>query len=502
VAPDSPGNAVSLANIPTYRKLLANFPSTTLLASGEAVGLPYGEPGNSEVGHLNIGAGRIVYQDLPRINMSIADGTFLNNQTLISAVERAKERKSKIHLVGLVGLSGVHSSIEHLYALLWLIKEHQYDSVYLHLFTDGRDSPPTASKQFLPQLELRLSHMGLGKIASVTGRYFGMDRDFHWDRTEKAYQAIALGKASFYVREATQAIDQAYERGETDEFIQPTAVTDGTGRPLAAVDEGDVVIAFNFRTDRMRQLTRAFTVQDFNDFPTRKYADLAYYTLTQYDQNFNLPIAFPPEEVKLPLARVISESKLRQLHIAETEKYPHVTYFLNGGREAPFSLEDRILVPSPKVATYDQEPAMSTSAISELIVGKIKSRSYDLLVANIANPDMVGHSGDLAATIKALEADDKLFDEVSRAVLGHYGALIITADHGNAEAKFGPNGEVQTGHTTNPVPFIAVTRELMTSNQKKLQSGILADVAPSVLSLMGLNIPQTMTGRNLLAELL
>lgn len=498
VAPDSDGNAISKANLPTYRKLLANFPTTTLLASGEAVGLPYGEAGNSEVGHLNIGAGRVVYQDLPRINMAIADGSFLQNKTLIAAVAKAKANRGKLHLIGLAGPSGVHSSVEHLYALLWLIREQNYREVYLHLFTDGRDSSPSAAKTFIPQLEVRLHQMGVGKVASISGRYFGMDRDFHWERTKASYDAIASGKGGRYANSAAEAIEIAYAAGETDEFVKPTVITNPQKKPLATVEEGDVIICFNFRSDRVRQITRAFTEKDFDGFPTRSYVDLTYVCMTSYDKAFNLPIAFPPEEVKVPIARVISEAGLRQLHLAETEKYPHVTYFLNGGREAPFPLEERVLVPSPKVATYDQEPAMSTPALTELIVSKLKSGSYDLIVANVANPDMVGHTGDMGATIKAVESVDKLFEAVLSQVLAQYGALIITADHGNAEAKFGPHGEVQTGHTTNPVPFIVATRELMTVQQKKITSGILADVAPTVLGLMGLAAPGTMTGRNLL----
>ena len=501
VAPDGPGNAIQAAHLPYYRKLLANFPNTTLLSSGEAVGLPYGEPGNSEVGHLNIGAGRVVYQDLPRINMSLADGSFVRNQVIVSAINKAKTNGSKVHLIGLAGPSGVHSSAEHLYGLLVMLKDQGYSNVFLHLFTDGRDSPPKSAKAFIGQLEVRIGQIGLGKIATLGGRYFGMDRDFHWDRTQAAYEAIANGKSLHQSQSAGQAIDEAYARGETDEFIQPTIITNPAKRPLATVEEGDVVICFNFRPDRVRQITRAFTEKPFEPFRVRSYIDLTYVCLTRYDPTFNLPVAFPPEEVKLPLARVISEAKLRQLHVAETEKYPHVTYFLNGGREAPMAGEDRILVPSPKVATYDQEPAMSTPAIAETILGKLKSGSYDFIVVNIAAPDMVGHSGQLDATIAAAQATDQYLEAVTNQVLALYGAHIITADHGNAEEKIDPHGQVSTSHTTNPVPAIIVSRELMTSLQKRIQSGILADVAPTVLTLMGLAVPLSMTGRNLLAEL-
>lgn len=499
VAPDGPGNAVGQANLPTYRKLLSGFPNTTLLASSESVGLPYGEPGNSEVGHLNIGAGRIVYQELPRINMSIADGSFLKNPVLLSAVAKAKDHRSKIHLIGLVGPAGVHSSIEHLFGLLWLVKEQGYSNVFLHLFTDGRDSSPSAGKTYLETVQAKLATLGLGKIATVSGRYYGMDRDFHWDRTLLSYDAIAKG-IGLTAASPLEAITSAYERGETDEFIKPTVITSSQHHPVATVEEGDVVICFNFRADRMRQLTRAFTEQSFQVFPTRHYTDLTYVTMTRYSDQFNLPVAFPQPEIKLPLARVISEAKLRQLHLAETEKYPHVTYFFNGGREEPYPLEDRILVPSPQVATYDLQPAMSTPALSEIIIEKLRAQTYDFIVANVASPDMVGHTGSLQATIKALEAVDPLFSAVTNQVLALGGALVITSDHGNAEAKFGPNGEVQTGHTTNPVPIIFVSRELQTTIQKKLRSGILADVAPTVLTLLGLSVPQSMSGRNLLAE--
>ncbi len=501
VAPDGPGNAISQANLPVYRRLLANFPNTTLLASGEAVGLPYGEPGNSEVGHLNIGAGRVVYQDLPRINMAISDGAFLKNEVLISAMGKARSRGSKLHLMGLASPAGVHSSVEHLYTLLLMAKEQGLPQVFLHLFTDGRDSSPTSARSFIPQLEVRLKQMGIGVIASLSGRYYGMDRDFHWDRTDLAYQAIAKGTGKFTAGTGSEAVSQAYARNETDEFIQPTIIIGSQKRPVATVDEDDVVISFNFRDDRIRQITRAFSEESFSEFPVRKYLNLTYVCLTRYDEHFNLPVAFPPMDVKLPLARVISEAKLRQLHMAETEKYPHVTYFLNGGREEAMALEERILVPSPKVATYDQEPQMSTPALSELLLQKLRQRSFDFIVANVAAPDMVGHTGQIPATIKAVEAADQLFEVVTKEVLSLYGAVIITADHGNAEAKLDVDGTVQTSHTTNPVPFIAISRELMTSQQKKLSSGILADIAPTVLSLMGLSVPQTMSGRNLLAEL-
>lgn len=501
VAPDAAGNAVTQANIPNYNRLLSSFPNTVLLASGEAVGLPYAEPGNSEVGHLNIGAGRIVYQDLPRINMSIADGTFLANSTIIAAIDRARARGSKIHLMGLVGMSGVHSSIEHLYAILWMLREQKFSNVFLHVFTDGRDSPPTAAKTFIPQVDERLKKFGVGQIASVSGRYFAMDRDSHWERTQLAYQAIAAGSSQFTASSALEAVELGYQRGKTDEFIEPTIIMNSQKRPIATVEEGDVIISFNFRADRVRQITKAFIDPFFTDFPVRRFHDLMYMTMTRYDDTFNLPIAFPPEDVKLPLSRVISEAGLSQLHIAETEKYPHVTYFLNGGREQPSPREDRILIPSPKVATYDLEPAMSTAAISETLVKKIKERSHDFIVVNIACPDMVGHTGNLKATIQAVESVDKLFSDVLNEVMAHYGALIITADHGNAEYKLGLHGEPMTSHTTNPVPFIVVSRELMTSSQKKLSRGILADIAPTVLSLLGLNVPSSMTGHNLLAEI-
>jgi 2,3-bisphosphoglycerate-independent phosphoglycerate mutase len=502
VAPPTPGNAITSAQTPFYNRLLAGYPNTTLQASGEAVGLPFGEPGNSEVGHLNIGAGRIVYQDLPRINMAIAGGTFLTNPTLVSAVERARANHSRIHLMGLVGVSGVHSSLEHLYAILWLLKEKQFGNVFLHAFTDGRDSPPTASQIFIPQIEERMNQIGIGRVATLGGRYYGMDRDLHWDRTERAYQAIAQGKSTFQASSGSEALSAGYSRGETDEFIQPTVVVNAQGRPLATVEEGDILISFNFRADRVRQITRAFTEQGFTEFAIRRYIDLSYVTMTQYDKQFNLPIAFPPEDVQLPIARVISNAGLRQLHVAETEKYPHITYFLNGGHEAPMVGEDRILIPSPQVATYDLEPQMSTPALTDIIVKKLKGKFYDFLVVNVAAPDMVGHTGNLTATIKAVEATDKLFNEIVNNVVSQYGAVIITADHGNAEDKLGPHGEVLTSHTINPVPFIAISRELLTSTQKELKSGILADVAPTILGLLGLQVPSSMTGRNLLSEIL
>lgn len=498
IAPPSEGNAVTLAKTPNMSSYLASFPSCQLRASGEWVGLPRGEPGNSEVGHLNIGAGRIVYQDLPRINMSIADGSFLNNQAFSLAFEHAKKSASRVHLMGLVGLGGVHSSLEHLYALLWLCKEHglNQDQVILHLFTDGRDSPPNVSPLYLSEIEYRIREIGTGKIASIIGRYYAMDRDKRWERVQKAYDLLTLGvgeKASSVL----EAVEKAYKQGQTDEFITPRLI-DSAFTPIS---DNDAVIFFNFRSDRSRQLTKAFISPTFDKFERQAHPkNLFFVTMTEYEKDLPVSaIAFPTFNVEMPLGRIISEKKLQQLHIAETEKYPHVTFFFNGGREDPFPGEKRIMLPSPKVATYDLKPEMSAYAITDILEQQLVSGIYDFVVVNFANGDMVGHTGVLSATIQAVEVVDRCLGRVVNAALSNLnGACIITADHGNAEEKVNlQTGEVLTEHTTNPVPFCIVASDLR--GQRRLPSGILADITPTILGLMGINPPSSVTGRNLLS---
>lgn len=498
IAPPGRGNAVVLANTPTISSISAAFPHTRLQASGEWVGLPRGEDGNSEVGHLNLGAGRIVYQDLPRINLAIADGTFLRNEALLKAVSYARERSSRVHLLGLTGLGGVHSSLEHLYALLWLCKENglRKDQILLHVFADGRDCPPTAGPMYISEIEHRLKEVGVGRIATVSGRYYAMDRDKRWERTQKAYAAIVEGTGE-KADSALEALESSYRKDATDEFILPTVIVP-KGGDLGTVKDGDAVIFFNFRSDRSRQLTMAFVQPGFDGFVRNKVVkDLFFVTMTEYEKG--LPVsatAFPSEDVAMPLGRILMENDLRQLHITETEKYPHVTYYFNGGREDPFRGEDRALISSPRVETYDLKPEMSAWGITDILLQRVKQRLYDFIIVNYANPDMVGHTGKIPASIKAVETVDQCVAKVIDAALAMGGVCLITADHGNVEELINlQTGEVDTEHSTNPVPFIVVAKEFSARN---LSFGILADVAPTILGLMNIDKPATMTGRNLL----
>lgn len=499
IAPPGPGNAVSLAETPNFKKLLLSSPHGQLLTSGEPVGLPKGEPGNSEVGHLNIGAGRVVYEDVSRINMAIADGSFQRNTSLLQSITHQKKFQSQIHIIGLLGGSSVHSSLEHLYALLWTLKEVGGQNILLHLFTDGRDSPANSALKYLGELEQKLKSLSLGRIASVSGRYWGMDRDQRWDRTEKAYLAIT-GQLDNVGENPEKVILDSYKQKVTDEFIEPAVVVDRQNQKHQLKDN-DCLIFFNFRPDRIRQILKALVLQDFNNFERGKvFNNLFVVTLTEYEKNLPVSVAFPPETIKLPLTRIISENGLRQLHIAETEKYAHVTYFLNGGREEPYPGEERVLIPSPKVATYDLKPEMSALEVTETAIKKLSSGIYDFLVVNYANPDMVGHTGKILETTKALEAVDACLGKIARIVESLNGALVVTSDHGNAEQLIDPmTGQPDTAHTTNPVPIIISHPSLSGLKGNFLTQGSLSDVAPTILKLMGLSIPGSMTGRSLLS---
>lgn len=498
IADKSAGNAIELSNKPHFNSFLNAYAHTQLLASGESVGLPKNEDGNSEVGHLNLGAGRIVYQDLPRINMSIADGSFLTNQELISAVSYAKQNNSKLHLIGLFGSSGVHSSKEHLYALLNLASQQGFKNVFLHLFTDGRDSPPQEAGILITELQDNIKKAGVGKVATVSGRYYGMDRDNRWDRVKKAYDAMtaAIGTSANSAREGIEA---SYANKITDEFIEPIVIQEN-GKPVATVADNDAIIFFNFRPDRARELTKAFILPDFNFFTRSKKVNVYFVTMTEYEKGLPVTSVFKPEQVEMPLTKIISDHEVRQLHIAETEKYPHVTYFFNGGKEDPYPNEDRVLIPSPKVSTYDLKPEMSAFEITDALMQKLSLNLYEFVIVNFANADMVGHTGKIPETVKAVEVLDDCIGKIVSKVLMIDGTVIITADHGNAEEMINPQtGGVDTEHSVNPVPFIAINKELGQNPGMQLRQGILADVAPTVLDLMGIEKPESIRGTNLIS---
>jgi 2,3-bisphosphoglycerate-independent phosphoglycerate mutase len=486
-------NAIARGDTPHITLLSELYPATSLACSGEAVGLPDGQMGNSEVGHLNIGAGRIVYQELTRISKAIRDGDFFTNPVLGEVVAAVRRSGSALHLMGLVSDGGVHSHITHLYALLELAKRAGLTKVYVHAYLDGRDVPPSSALEYLDALEDRMAEAGVGRIATVSGRYWAMDRDKRWERIEKAYAAL-VHRQGETAPSARAAVEQAYARGETDEFVLPTVVECGAGCGISA---GDGVIFFNFRPDRARQLTRVFTDKAFAQF-ARPFLPLHFATFTQYDETLPAPIAFPPQRITNTLGEVFSAAGLTQLRIAETEKYAHVTYFFNGGEEKPLPGEDRVLIPSPKVATYDLKPEMSAVEVTDRVVKEIKTGKYDLIVMNYANGDMVGHTGYLEAAIKAVGVVDKCVGRVTDAIRDRGGIACITADHGNADCMLDAStGEPLTAHTLNPVPFILVSEQ---HRQARLRSGILADIAPTILDLASLAQPAEMTGRTLIIK--
>jgi len=487
-----PSNAITQAGTPHLTLLAELYPHTVLACSGEAVGLPEGQMGNSEVGHLNIGAGRIVYQDLTRISKAIRDGDFFANNVLGDVIAAVKKNGSALHFMGLVSDGGVHSHITHIYGLLELAKRAGLRDVYIHAYLDGRDVPPTSAREYLDALEAKAAALGVGRIATISGRYWAMDRDKRWERIAKAYAAL-VDREGERAPDARTAVEQAYARGETDEFVLPTVI----GGDRGAIRAGDGVIFFNFRPDRARQLTRAFTDREFAAFP-RPYIPLAFATFTQYDETLDVPVAFPPQYIKNTLGEVFSAAGLTQLRIAETEKYAHVTYFFNGGDEKPLPGEERVLIPSPKVATYDLKPEMSAIEVTDRAVAEIRSGKFDLIVMNYANGDMVGHTGLLDAAVKAVRVVDNCVGRVVDAVRDRGGIACITADHGNADQMIDPaSGEALTAHTLNPVPFILVSER---HRQARLRSGILADIAPTVLDLASLAQPAEMTGRTLIIK--
>ena len=496
--PLTESNAIFVADTPNMDRWQSSYPYTTLLCHDGAVGLPEGQMGNSEVGHLNIGAGRIVYQDFTRINHAIESGSFFDNDVLKQAFTSAGHKKSAVHLMGLVSDGGVHSHLNHLLALLKMAADHGLKEVYIHAFMDGRDTPPTSGVNYITQLQHELTWIGTGRLATISGRFYAMDRDTRWERVKVAWQAIVEGQGVLG-RDPVQAVKDAYHRGETDEFIKPVVLLDESGDPVATVQDNDIVLMFNFRADRVRELTRVFTDNNWDEFAiNHRPALAAYITFTSYDKHFTLPVVFPPLSMDHILAEEISAAGLRQLRIAETEKYAHVTYFFNGGREEPYPLEERVLIPSPQeVATYDLKPEMSAYLVTEELMRRIDSSVYSLIVLNFANGDMVGHSGIMAAAVKACEAVDTCLGRIVEKFTAPGGIVLITADHGNAETMLDPHSHSPfTAHSTNPVPFILISEQY--KNAKLRQGGSLRDIAPTILNLQNLSIPQEMTGRSLL----
>ena len=491
----SEADVIYNANTPNMDELQKKYPGSRLSTSGESVGLPTGQMGNSEVGHLNLGAGRVIYQDIVRINKAIDDGSFFENETLKKAYSYAKENDKKVHLLGLVSDGGVHSSMKHLYALCDMAKREDFSDLYIHALTDGRDTDPRSGKGFMTDLSSHLDNSN-GRIASVCGRYYTMDRDKRWERIKMGYDLLlhAEGKKTDgpEIDDILKAMQESYDDGVTDEFIKPIVVVDSDGQPMTKVEEGDVVICFNFRTDRLRQITVALTQKDLPEHDMHTI-DLYYVTMTQYDDSFeNIKIVFEKNWVKLPIGEYLAQKGKKQLRIAETEKYAHVTFFFSGGREEKFDGEDRVLINSPKVATYDLQPEMSAYKVKDALVDEMKKEKYDFICLNFANGDMVGHTGDYEAITKAVETVDECVGELYKTARETGYTMLIIADHGNADFARNRDGSPNTAHSTNPVPCI-----LVDDDYDKIEDGILADVAPTVLTLMGLDIPDIMTGKSL-----
>ncbi len=511
---ETKANAIALARKPTYDRLLREYPNTLIHTSGPFVGLPEGQMGNSEVGHLNIGAGRIVHMDITRIDLMIQNGELFKHPVLLEAMKHAAEGNRRLHFFGLISDGGVHSRQEHLYALIKMAKQNGLERVFVHAFMDGRDTLPTNGAGYLEQLQQKMREYNCGKIATVNGRYYAMDRDRRWERVVKAYNAMVFADAEGGKQaDPVQGMKESYNKGVTDEFVMPFVCTDSKGQALATIRDDDACICFNFRADRVREITRALTrnsglnAQGGSDLPGAADLDAAiprdrvpknlhYVCMTQYDKNFNLPAVIPPESMANILANVMGGLNMRNLRVAETEKYAHVTYFFNGGVEQPFPGEDRVLVPSPKVATYDLKPEMSAAGIADAVVKATEDGTFDVVIVNFANADMVGHSGKIEPTIKAVETVDACLDRIEKAVRAKGGAMLITADHGNAEMMIDPaTGGPHTAHTTNPVPFIVVAENAKQFTLKP--NGSLRDISPTLLGMLGVDEPKEMTGADL-----
>jgi 2,3-bisphosphoglycerate-independent phosphoglycerate mutase len=489
----STSNAIAAANTPNWDKLWGERPHTLIKTSGMAVGLPEGQMGNSEVGHMNLGAGRVVYQNFTRISKAIDDGSFFENEALLEAVNKAVAAGKAVHILGLVSPGGVHSHHEQIMAMSELAARQGAKAIYIHGFTDGRDTPPRSAQGPLAEIDAKLSDLGVGRIASLTGRYFAMDRDNRWERVEQAYNAIVLGQAEYQAESAKAAIDAAYERDENDEFVKATVIGESV-----AIEDGDAVIFANFRPDRARQLTRAFTDADFSGFERKAVPTLAgFVTFTEYASDINASVAYPPVALSNTLGEVLSKTGKKQLRIAETEKYAHVTFFFNGGEEAVFDGEERELIPSPDVATYDLKPEMSAPEVTDKLVEVIEAGKYDTIICNFANGDMVGHSGIFEAAVAAVEAVDACLGRILVALEKNGGQCLITADHGNVEQMLSDDGtQPLTSHTLEPVPLVLVTPESSWS----IKEGALCDIAPTLLEMMGMDVPAEMTGHSLLVR--
>ena len=488
------GNAIKLARTPSYLELLDRYPHSSLQASGEYVGLPEGQMGNSEVGHITMGAGRVVYQDLTRIDKSVTDGDFFEKPALVDAMTRCQGDTHALHLVGLVSPNGIHSHTRHLYALIEMAARHKLTRVYVQGFTDGRDTSPAGGAGFFGELEQLMSRLGTGRIASVGGRYYGMDRDHRWERTKQAYDSMTGGQAR-HGRSAVEYIRKSYESGVSDEFIVPGTMVDANDQPVGPIREGDSVIFFNFRSDRARQLTRALALEGFDGFERSPYRAIRMTTMTQYDRTFTFPVAFPPQSLSGSFAEVLAAQNMTNLRVAETEKYPHVSYFFNCGIEKPYPGEDRILVPSPKVATYDLQPEMSARGITDNLVNDVEGRKHDVIICNFANADMVGHTGNIDAAVTAVETIDQCLGRIVRAVRDAEGVLLVTSDHGNAEEMWNTAlNEPHTAHTCNPVPVIVVQD---VKGMRLREGGSLRDIAPTMLGLLDVPAPREMTGQDL-----
>ncbi|CAM3940856.1 2,3-bisphosphoglycerate-independent phosphoglycerate mutase [Alkalicoccus chagannorensis] len=494
---ETKGNAVAQADTPNFDRYWNSYPHATLDACGLAVGLPEGQMGNSEVGHLNIGAGRVVYQSLTRVNLAIEDGSFFDNKEFKGAMEHAKAKGTDLHLYGLVSDGGIHSHISHLFALLEMAKKEEVPNVYVHAFLDGRDVGPTTAQTYLDQLETKMKELGTGQLATIQGRYYAMDRDKRWDRVEKSYRAMVYGEGETY-SSTKEAIDASYSKEVHDEFVLPTVITQEDGStPVGTIKDDDAVIFFNFRPDRAIQISEVFTNDDFLDFERgeRHPANVYYVCLTKFSDSIQGKVAFQPESMKNVLGEVAADAGLKQLRIAETEKFPHVTFFFSGGREAEYPGEERVLIDSPKVATYDLQPEMSAYEVTDALLKEIDADKHDMIILNFANPDMVGHSGKLEPTIKAIEAVDECLGKIVDRIEEKGGKTIITADHGNADVLMMEDGSPMTAHTTNPVPVIVTDKDVTLR-----EDGVLGDLAPTLLELLGVEQPEDMTGRTLMKK--
>ncbi len=489
---ETAGNAIKLARTPSYLELLDRFAHSSLQASGEQVGLPAGQMGNSEVGHITMGAGRVVYQDLTRIDKSVSDGDFFDKQALVDAMTRCEGDRHALHLVGLVSPNGIHSHTRHLNALIEMAARHKLRRVFVQGFTDGRDTSPAGGAGFFGELERVMDTAGAGRVASVGGRYYGMDRDNRWDRTKKAYDSMVIGHGR-RTRSAVEYIRKSYEAGVSDEFVEPGTIVDANDQPIGPIREGDSVIFFNFRSDRARQLTRALALNQFDGFERTPHPAVVMTTMTQYDRTITCPVAFPPQSLSGSFAEVLAEQNMTNLRVAETEKYPHVSYFFNCGIEKPYPGEDRILVPSPKVATYDLQPEMSAKGITDNLVNDVEGRKHDVIICNFANADMVGHTGNIDAAVKAVETIDQSLGRIVRAVRDAEGVLLVTADHGNAEEMWNTQlNEPHTAHTCNPVPVIVVQD---VKGIRLREGGSLRDIAPTMLGILGVPAQKELTGQ-------